>query len=215
MPTRDIESEERAFRALLAEAEMLRTELRQSIDLIRRIAMYATYVAGFALPTIAGFLSAKDGGTAVSSWATLWLAAGKSYFVIQFICLGVSLICFALLRIYIASFQQIFTIAKYFREYLIPSINSLTPGATMEVLHWENWLRRNRKAKASFIGDVALLAHPLLIVTYSIIYCAGFVAVALVFNSMQWISLAIGVAITALLAYSFLRIVSTLKQAQA
>lgn len=214
MARRNAESEERAFRAFLAEAEMLRTELRQSIELIRRIAMYATYVAGFALPTIAGFLSTKDGGTAISSWNTLWVAAEKSHFVIQFICLGVSLICFALLRIYIASFQQIFTIAKYFREYLIPSINSLTPGVEMEVLHWENWLRRNRRAKASFIGDVALLAHPLLIVTYSIAYCAAFVTIAAVFKSMLWPSAVIGFMIAALLIYSFLRIIRTLKQAQ-
>lgn len=194
---------------------MLRTELRQSIEVIRKIAMYATYVAGFALPKIAGFLSAKDGGTTVSSWSALWIAAERNYFIIQFICLGASLICFALLRIYIASFQQIFTIAKYFREYLIPSINTLTPGVEIEVLHWENWLRRNRKAKASFIGDLALLAHPLLIVVYSFLYCAAFVTIAAVFKSMLWTSAMIGIAITALLVYSFVRIIQTLKQAQA
>jgi hypothetical protein len=56
---------------------------------------------------------------------------------------------FGLLHIYVGSFLQIFTFARYFREHLIPTINRLGGRADAKLFHWEDWARATSFTQAA------------------------------------------------------------------
>ncbi len=129
----------------MKEAEFLRAEALICIEHVRRLALYATSIAGFTLPVLAALLEIEDGAAVMLSMGDVLEALNEEYLIIQFICLGVALSCLAFLRIYVGSFTQICNFARYFREYLVPAINAQLGSPEKEVFHWENWLGYSRR----------------------------------------------------------------------
>jgi hypothetical protein len=204
---------DRIFDALIKEAEFIRNEALLCIENVRKMAIYSTYIAGFALPIIAGLLSVKEGPSGISSVGSLLQAAEKNLLVIQFVCLGVSLTCLAFLRIYVGNFLQIFTFAKYFRDHLTPAINRHAGNPDTELFHWENWLKKHRSKSAFFIGDSDLAAEPILISLYVLAYGAGFVAIGHFGGSFPISSLVIGAFILLFILLTYLKFRMTLRRA--
>lgn len=212
MPCSECDSTRLIFEAHVKEAEFLRAEALTCIEHVRRLAIYSTTIAGFAVPVLAGLIDFGDAAE-VDSIADFLALLTERHFVIQFVCLGVSLTCLAFLRIYVGSFSQIFTFARYFRDYLVPALNRQAGAPAQEVFHWENWLKGNRAARTFSVGDADLAAEPVLIATYVVVYGALFVFISLYFQSFVVFSLTIGGLILLLLAISFWRFHSVLQGA--
>jgi len=201
------------FEAHMKEAEFLRAESLLCIEHVRRLAIYATTIAGFALPVLASLLDFKNGATSNTSIMAFVAALEGRHTIIQFVCLGVGLTCLALLRIYVGSFSQIFTFAKYFRDYLVPSLNALVGKPEKQVFHWENWLGKNRRKKSFFVGDADLSAEPVLIALYVIVYMGVFLFVSFYFRSFLLFSCTVSLIALILVLDTFYRFYSVLRSA--
>jgi|GEM_PF-3970133 len=206
-PVRDLKGQEKStelgqingdyvFQAYLKEAEFLRSEALQCIDVVRRITVFATSIAGAALPILAGLITPKDGTLTITTFDQFLKAISANHLLVQFVCLGVSLTSFALLRIYLGSFLQIFNFARYFREYLVPALNDhIGAGQHAQVMHWENWLKANRNASKLNVGDADLAAEPILMSLYCILYAAMFAVVGYYSNTFPATSIIISLVI--------------------
>lgn len=201
------------FQALIKEAEFIRSETLLCIDKVRQLTVYCTSIAGFALPVIASFIVAKDGGLALNSATNVFQAIEKNHLVIQFICVGICFTCIAFLRIYVGLFKQIFTFAKYFRDHLSPSINNHVGNPMTKLFFWEDWLKTNRSKKSLFIGDIDLAAEPLLMSLYIVLYGSGFVLIGHHFNSFPKTSYFLGVVVVFTIISVYLKFTNTLKTA--
>lgn len=201
----------RAYDALVKEAGFLRDEVLQCIQHVRHLAVQSTYIAGFALPVVAGLIGADASRDNVS--AGMPLNTEIVLIVVQFIFLGVSLTSLAFLRIYVGSFLQIFTFAKYFRQHLIPAIQKVANRPDIELFHWENWLKSHRAKKAAFIGDADLAAEPILIGLYTLVYGAGFITMSVRQNYLMIPSFVIGAVVMILLSMTFLKFLKILRDA--
>jgi len=206
------DSRDLIFEGYVKEAELLRAETLICIEHVRRLALYSTSIAGFAVPVLAS-LVALDDGTSLASLSDFVSVMQEEYFIIQFISLGVGLTCLAFLRIYVGSFTQIFTFARYFREYLVPTINAHVGSPEKEVFHWENWLCMNRREKSFFVGDADLSAEPILIALYVVVYVGLFYTTSLCFDSFVIGSTIVVLVVALLILQTFLRFRSVLKDA--
>lgn len=203
------------FEAHVKEAEFLRAESLVCIEHVRRLAIYSTSIAGFALPVLAGLLDFGDGVDTISSFAEVVAALEERHVILQFLCLGVSLTCLAFLRIYVGSFTQIFTFAKYFRDYLVPSINALLGSPEKQVFHWENWLGDNRRDNSFFVGDADLSAEPVLIALYVTVYMAAAVFISIYFKSFVVFTVVAAIFAALLVLQTFIRFYLVLRRAAA
>jgi hypothetical protein len=198
---------ELAYDALVQEAGFLRAEALQCIQHVRHLAVQSTYIAGFALPVIAGLVGVDASQPADA--VAVPLTSKATFVVVQFICLGVSLTSLAFLRIYVGSFLQIFTFARYFRHHLIPGVKRVVAYPNLELFHWENWLKQHRSKKAAFVGDADLGAEPVLIGLYTLLYGGAFLAISIWQNSfvIPSVIVAIGIGLLTVMTFEkFLRI---------
>jgi len=181
----DDEQRRAALDVLLKEAEFLRDESLQCIGNVRKLALTATYIAGFSLPLMASFLTyGWTPETATLSPSTTLAPLGiektlqQNGIILESICIGVSTACAALLLIYVGTFKQIFNFARYFRELLTPSVHRLifgeqgdaTTGTPIPLFYWESWLQIQRKKGLAHAGDSELAAEPILIMVYIIVF---------------------------------------------
>ena len=204
---------EHVLSALMKEAELLRGEALACIAHVRQLALNSTYIAGFALPVIAGLFNLSSSQTATSAAPTLSMMIQRTGGAIQLICFGVCFTCVAILHIYAGSFLQIFTFAKYFREHLIPSFNAVVNYPEVKLFYWEDWLKANRKIKNWFIGDIDLFAEPVLISLYVLAYGAGFVGLGFKLHFFPKVCVALAFAILALTVHSLVKILKILRHA--
>ena len=195
------------------EAEFLRAEALICIEHVRRLALYSTSIAGFAVPVLAALLELEDGSERIVTIQDFVNAMQEEYFVIQLVCLGVALSCLAFLRIYVGSFTQIFNFARYFREYLIPAINERVGSPEKEVFHWEIWLGINRRKRPFFVGDADLSAEPILIALYVFVYIGVFYFTSWCFDSFLWPSTIIVIIVLLLILQTFFQFNLVLKDA--
>lgn len=210
----DAKGRDYAFEAHLKEAEFLRDEILQCIDVVRRLTIYATSIAGAALPVIAGLISPKDGPLTITSLGGFLAAIEKNHVLVQFLCLGVSLTSFAFLRIYLGTFLQIFNFARYFREYLVPSINQhIGKGTQVEVMHWENWLRNRRKRSTFHAGDADLSVEPILMAAYCLLYGAAFTVIGVALKTFPISSAVIGAVLLILVIRTIQQFYAILRDA--
>lgn len=200
-----------AFEALIKEAQFIRDEALLCIETVRKLAVYSTYIAGFALPVVAGLISASDQGVKISNANELMSAVQKNLIIIQFVCLAVSLSCVAFLRIYVGSFLQIFNFARYFRQHLTPEIEKVVSYEQAKLFHWEKWLQEQRKRRLLAVGDSDLAAEPILIALYSLAYGAAFAALGYFGGSFPYVSLILFIGIVIIILSSFAKFVSVLR----
>jgi hypothetical protein len=210
-PIDSVFRERLVFDALIKEAEFVRSETLLVIENVRRLAVYSTYIAGFGLPIIASLLTVGDSATQGSPKEAILSAMGQNTLIIQFLCLGVSICCLAFLRIYVGNFLQIFNFARYYREYLSPSINKFCHYADLKLLYWEQWLATNRKRHAFAVGDSLLTAEPILIALYSLSYGFMFLFISYLSGNLFWFSVAFFAFATAVIIQTFIRFVLILK----
>lgn len=210
----DTRGRDYAFEAHLKEAEFLRDEILQCIDVVRRLTIYATSIAGAALPIIAGLISPKDGPLTITSLGGFLDAIENNHVLVQFVCLGVSLTSFAFLRIYLGTFLQIFNFARYFREYLVPSINEhIGKGTKVEVMHWENWLKKRRKRSTFHAGDADLSVEPILMSAYCLLFGAAFTLIGVTLKTFPISSALIGALLLILVARTIQQFYAILRDA--
>lgn len=161
---------------LLKDAEFIRSEALLCISKVRHLAVFSIGMAGAVLPLFAVMLTRNPS-------SDIWIVILENSEVISLIMVGVVLCSLAILQIYIGVFKQIFSFAAYFRDVLIPDINStlqlLNPfEVNTQVMRWEIWLRDLRSASASYTADSDLRAEPILIASVSIIYALLILALA-------------------------------------
>ena len=204
----------RTFDALIKEAEFIRSEALSCIENVRKLAVNSTYIAGFALPIVASMLSIKEGSTGIYSVETLVDALNKNLLLIQFVCLGVSLVCLAFLRIYVGNFLQIL-LSRLFQRTFDASNNSTVNNTDIKLFHWENWLKDHRSKKSLFIGDADLAAEPILIGLYVLTYGAAFVAMGYFANSFPISSMITGGIILITVILTYMKFIMVLRDAAA